>query len=96
MERKVECAVHLRSVEDAVSREVSVAYAYAVVEVLKGICICHVKVWVPPGVLAHLQSQVRRSYTQRLVFLALSGVTIVVLSRFVAAKLGERVTSDET
>ena len=78
------------------SREISIAYAYAVIEVLKGICICHVKIWVPPEALARLQSQVRRSYSYCIVLLALSGVTMVVLSRFVVAKLGEHVTKHET
>lgn len=38
----------MRCVKDAVSREISIAYAYAIVKFSEGICICHVKVWVSP------------------------------------------------
>ena len=41
---------------EAVSRNIVIANAYAIVESFKAICICHVKVRVPPGVLAHLGS----------------------------------------
>lgn len=77
---------------EAVSRNFVIANAYAVVEICQGICICHVKVWVPLRVLAHRGPQVRRSYTYRAVFLALPGVTIAVLCCFVALNFDEHVT----
>ena len=78
------------------SRKVVIAYAYAVVEGFKSICIGHVNGWVPPGVLAHRALQIRRFYSYCILFLALSSVTIAVWSRFVAAKLGEHIVSTET
>lgn len=81
---------------EAVGRKIVIAYAYAVVKSFKAICICHVDLKVPPGAPAYSWSKLRRSYSHCVVFLALSGVTIVVLNRFVAANLGKHVTSDET
>lgn len=92
----MQSAVNLGCVLNTVSRQVIIAYAYAVVEIFERIFKFHVKVWVPPGVLAHPRPQVRRSYSYPLVRLALSAVTIVVLGRFVAAKLGKHVTTNET
>lgn len=63
--------MHQRSVEESVSREIVIAYVYAIVESIQGICTGHEKIQVPPGVLAQRFWPVRRSYSNCIRLLAL-------------------------
>lgn len=74
--------MHQRSVEKRVRCEIIIAYIYAIVESIQGICTGHEKMQVPPGVLAHRRWPVRRSYSDCILFLAHRGVTIVGFGLF--------------